>query len=58
MGLTVDDGFSSVRMLEAIQVITRNLKDADPDNPNSEEQWLKERLERAKTRKNRGGFQS
>ena len=49
-GLTVDDGFFSVRMLETIQVVTKNLKGADPDNINSEKQWLKERLEKPKNR--------
>jgi len=44
--LTADDGFFSVRMLDSIKVITRKLKGADPDNPNSEESWIKERSER------------
>jgi hypothetical protein len=30
-----------VNILEAIQLITKNLRGADPDNINAEKQWLK-----------------
>jgi len=32
LGLRVDGGFFTIRMLDCIQVITRNLKGADPDD--------------------------
>ena len=54
-GLTVDDGFFTVRMLDAIHAITRNIKGANPNNPNSEKQWLIERTEKSsKPSKKRG----
>ena len=46
LGLTVDDGSFTVRMLDSIQVITRNLKGADPDDFGSEQKWLKYRAEK------------
>lgn len=46
LGLTCDDGFFTVEMLEAIQAVTRNLKGADPDDFGSEEKWLKHRAEK------------
>jgi hypothetical protein len=41
LGLTVYAGFFSVNILEAVQLITKNLRGADPDNINAEKQWLK-----------------
>jgi len=49
LGLTIDDGYFSHRMLTSIRVVTKNLKGADPDDFDSEEKWLKERLEKRAT---------
>jgi hypothetical protein len=48
LGLTVDDGFFTVRMLNSIQAtaITKNLKGADPDYLISELNWLEQRAEK------------
>jgi len=46
LGLTVDDGFFTVTMLNAIQVVTKNLKGADPSDFGSEAKWLKQRAEK------------
>jgi len=46
LGLSVDDGFFSLKMVNSIRAITKNLKGADPNNFNSEEKWLKQRLEK------------
>jgi len=46
LGLTADDGFFSVKMLESLNRTTKSLKGADPDNFQSETQWLKQRGER------------
>lgn len=48
LGLTVHDGFFTVRMLNSIQVtaITKNLKGADPDYLISELNWLGQRAEK------------
>jgi len=44
--LTTEDGFFTVRMLEAIRVVSSNLKGADPDDPRAESKWLRERSEK------------
>jgi len=44
--LTTKNGFFTVRMLEAIRVVSGNLKGADPDDPRAESKWLKERAEK------------
>lgn len=44
--LTTEDGFFTVRMIEAIRVISSNLKGADPDDSRAESKWLKERIEK------------
>lgn len=49
LGLTPDDGFFTVRMLTAIQVVTKNLRGADPDDFQSEAKWLKQRAEKRAT---------
>ncbi len=50
LGLTADDGFFTVKMLMDIHVVTKNLKGASPDDPNSELNWLSERIKRRKAR--------
>ena len=51
LGLTTDDGFFTVRMLNSIRetAITRNLKGADPDDSDSESKWLGQRAEKRAT---------
>lgn len=49
LGLTIDDGYFSHRMLTSIRAVTKNLKGADPDDFDSEEKWLKQRLEKRAT---------
>ena len=44
--LKTDAGFFTVRMLDAVHMITRNLRGANPDNPNAELKWLEERFEK------------
>ena len=44
--LTTEDGFFTVRMLEAIRVVSSNLRGADPDDPRAESKWLKQRSEK------------
>ncbi len=44
--LTTEDGFFTVRMLEAIHMVTSNLKGADPDDIKAEIKWLKELSEK------------
>jgi len=57
--LSVDDGFFTVKMLTAIWTITKNLKGADPDDFDSEEKWLKQRLEkRVRVSQKRGNNKS
>jgi len=59
LGLSVDDGFFTVKMLTAIRTITKNLKGADPDDFDSEEKWLKQRLEkRVRVSQKRGNNKS
>jgi hypothetical protein len=36
-------GFFTVSMLDALRVITAEIKGADPDYPNAEDKWFKER---------------
>ena len=43
LGLTADDGFFSVKMLESLNRTTKSLRGADPDDFNSEAKWLKQR---------------
>jgi len=49
LGLTVDDGFFTVGMLTSIRAVTKNLKGADPDDFDSEQKWLRHRLEKRAT---------
>ena len=49
LGLTVDDGFFTVRMLNSIQAITKGIKGANPDDWNSAAKWLKQRAEKRAT---------
>jgi len=49
LGLAVDNGFFTVGMLTSMRVVTKNLKGADPDDFDSEEKWLKQRLEKRAT---------
>jgi hypothetical protein len=44
--LKTDAGFFTIRMLDAIHVVTKNLRGADPDNSDAESKWLEERLEK------------
>ena len=41
--LKAKDGFFTVRMLDTIHVVTGYLKGADPDEPDAESKWLRER---------------
>ena len=43
LGLTADDGFFTVRMLNSLRVIPRNLKGANPEDANAEIKWLLKR---------------
>jgi hypothetical protein len=47
--LTAEDGFFTVKMLNSLDRITKSLKGADPDNFDSERQWLKQRAEKRLT---------
>jgi len=49
LGLTINDGYFSHKMLTSIRAVTKNLEGADPDDVDSEEKWLKERLEKRAT---------
>ena len=57
--LKADVGFFTVRMLDSIHVVTKNIKGADPDDPSAELKWLKKRDEKrvanSKKRKRRKG---
>ena len=44
--LKPDIGFFTVRMLESLHVVTINLKGADPDDPDAEAKWFREREEK------------
>ena len=44
--LTREDGFFTVRMLDSLRMIPRNLKGANPDDWNAESLWLKQLAER------------
>jgi hypothetical protein len=46
LGLTIDDGFFTVEMLNSIRAITKNLKGADPSDFDSGAKWLKQRAEK------------
>ena len=52
--LTADDGFFTVKMLEAIYAVTRALKGADSNKLNSEKKWLKRRFQNSAGLKKRG----
>ena len=41
--LTADNGFFTVKMLYSIRAVTKTLKGANPDDPDSETKWLKKR---------------
>jgi hypothetical protein len=43
MKLKADDGFFTVRMLNALKTIPQKIKGADPDSDDPEEEWLKSR---------------
>ena len=53
--LTPDDGFFTVRMLDAIHTVTGNIKGADPDEVDAELKWFSRREEKkvVKRKKNR-----
>ena len=54
LGLTGDDGFFSIKMLDAIHTITRSIRGADPDHFDSDKTWLKQRgLKRARANQKR-----
>jgi hypothetical protein len=40
MGLSDEDGFFTVRMLNTLKVLPKNIKGADPDDPDSESKWI------------------
>ncbi len=44
--LRADAGFFTVRMLDAIHVVSKNLKGANPDDPGAELKWLQQRAEK------------
>ena len=48
--LKTDVGFFTVRMLDAVHMVTKNLKGADPDDPGAELKWLQERAEKQEKR--------
>lgn len=54
LGLTVDDGFFTVRMFDSIKAITENVKGANPDDFGSEQKWLKQRAEKRATASQKG----
>lgn len=43
--LTEEAGFFTVKILEEIHTITKNVKGADPDEPDAEQKWLTRRKE-------------
>lgn len=43
LGLSAEDGFFTVRMLNFLRVLPKNIKGADPDDPDSELKWIQER---------------
>ena len=46
-----DNGFYTVKMLNAIHVITANIRGADPDEPDPESAWFKDRETKHAARK-------
>jgi hypothetical protein len=46
MKLTSDDGFFTVKMLDAIHTVTGNIKGADPDEEDAESKWFARREEK------------
>ena len=48
--LKTNAGFFTVRMLDAIHMVTKNLKGADPDYPSAESKWFQERTEKQEKR--------
>jgi hypothetical protein len=38
--LTAEDGFFTVRMLNTLKIVPRNIKGANPDDPDSESKWI------------------
>jgi hypothetical protein len=54
-----DVGFFTVRMFDQIHTITRDIKGADPDEPDAELKWLESKEEkkaaRRRTRRSAGG---
>lgn len=44
--LKTDVGFFTKRMLEALHIVTKNLKGANPDYPDAESKWFAERSEK------------
>lgn len=46
LGLTADDGFFTVEMLNSLRKITKGLKGADPNDYHSASKWLIQRAKR------------
>ena len=42
LGLDAEDGFFTIKMLNALKIIGKNLKGADPNDPRAETKWLEE----------------
>ena len=42
LGLTAEDGFFTIRMLNTLRAISKNITGANPDDPNAETKWLKQ----------------
>jgi hypothetical protein len=53
--LNEEAGFFTVRMLEEIHTITKNILGADPDEENAEQKWLTQREEKRASNRNRRG---
>jgi len=50
LGLKADAGFFTVRMLNAIHVINKDIRGADPDSLHSEKEWFERREEQVKVK--------
>jgi hypothetical protein len=44
-------GFFTVKMLDALHIVASNIKGADPDYPNAEDKWFKERTASTKEKR-------
>ena len=43
LGLTIDSGLFTARMLESLRRVSKGIKGANPDNIDSEQKWLEQR---------------